>query len=203
MHRDFIALAMVIKWASVSMSRLHPGQVSCSFWQSYNLTNLNRQDGSAAVRIRRTYWNCHQSLVLPVVERSPLRWLKVVFSLFSLFFIDIILFKFFVSFFLSLFFTSLDCKFCVSYFVQEGRIHLVFWNYTASLSKVSFHCVIARTSVVVFGNKCFPLCLILLILRGFNNFTLGTDPSVVVRRHDVYIRLPAMLNVAGWDKTLW
>lgn len=56
---------------------------------------------------------------------------------------------------------------------------------------------------MVFGNKCFPLCLILLILRGFNNFTLGTDPSVVVRRHDVYIRLPAMLNVAGWDKTLW
>lgn len=170
------------------------------------LINLNRQDGSAAVRIRRTYWNCHQSLVLPVVGRSPLRWLKVVFSLFSLFFISIHhfvkMFCLFVCFFLS-FFTSLHCKFCESYFVQEGRLHLILWNYTASLSKVSFDYVIARTSVVVFGNKCFPLCLILLILRGFNNFTLGTDPCVVVRRHDVSIRLPAMLNVAGWDKTLW
>lgn len=68
---------------------------------------------------------------------------------------------------------------------------------------VSFGYVIARTSIVVLGDKWFPVCPILLVLRGLNNFTLGTDPSVVVHRHNVYINVPAMLDVATWDQTLW
>lgn len=147
---------------------------------------------------RWTYWNCLQSLILPVVRRSLLWWPYVLFScpvqsilVFFLLFACIC----FLCFVLFLFFWAvhefelfclpilLHCKLCESY-LYARRTHTYTYYYIHTTTYLSTLQVwydmmwYTSTIVVVFQNKSFPLCLILLILTVWTTLSLDLTRDV-------------------------